>query len=113
MSIKEILAEKLLNSGTDVKNNVLDVLYNTELKTRTDACLKLLSKIEEQQKELKKLRVSNNNIYNEDGTVQSGGFTKERIGEINNAKANLEKLEKALESALERNDFTKALELGK
>ena len=113
MSIKETLAEKLLNSGSDVKSNILDTLYNRELTTRTDACLKLLTKIEEKEKELKKLKVSDNNIYDEGGTVVAGGYSKGRIDEIKKVKEELDKLNRALENALENNDFSKALELGK
>ena len=113
MSIKETLATKLLNSGGDVKNNILDTLYNNELKARTDACLKVLSKIEEKEKELKKLKVADNNIFDEKGTVVAGGYSKARVDEIKRATEELEKLNRALENALENNDFTKALELGK
>ena len=111
--IKEKLAERLLTSGSDVKNNVLDTLYNNELKTRTDACLKVLTKIEEKEKELKKLKVSDNNIYDEKGTVVAGGYSKARVDDIKKASEELERLNKALENALENNDFTKVLELGK
>ena len=111
--IKEKLAERLLTSGSDVKNNVLDTLYNNELKTRTDACLKVLTKIEEKEKELKKLKVSDNNIYDEKGTVVAGGYSKARVDDIKKASDELERLNKALENALENNDFTKVLELGK
>ena len=111
--IKEKLAERLLTSGSDVKNNVLDTLYNNELKTRTDACLKVLTKIEEKEKELKKLKVSDNNIYDEKGTVVAGGYSKARVDDIKKASDELERLNKALENALENNDFTRVLELGK
>lgn len=111
--IKEKLAERLLTSGSDVKNNILDTLYNNELKTRTDACLKVLTKIEEKEKELKKLKVSDNNIYDEKGTVVAGGYSKARVDDIKKASDELERLNKALENALENNDFTKVLELGK
>ena len=111
--IKEKLAERLLTSGSDVKNNILDTLYNNELKTRTDACLKVLTKIEEKEKELKKLKVSDNNIYDEKGTVVAGGYSKARVDDIKKASEELERLNKALENALENNDFTKVLELGK
>lgn len=111
--IKEKLAERLLTSGSDVKNNILDTLYNNELKTRTDACLKVLTKIEEKEKELKKLKVSDNNIYDEKGTVVAGGYSKARVDDIKKVSDELERLNKALENALENNDFTKVLELGK
>ena len=113
MSIKQTLAERLLNSGSDVKSNILDTLYNNELRTRTDACLKVLTKIEEKEKELKKLKVSDNNIYDEKGTVVAGGYSKARVEDIRKTSEDLDKLNKALESALENNDFTKVLELGK
>lgn len=113
MNIKETLAEKLKNSSTDVKNNVISSLYADELAARTAACIKVLSKIDEKEKELKKLKTPDNLVFDVDGTVTNSGFTKGRIEEIKKSTKELESLNVALEYALERNEFSKVLELGK
>ena len=113
MSIKNLLAEKLLNSGSTVKSNVIDTLYQNELTTRTNACISLLKKIEAKENELKKSSVADNVIYDKDGVPLTEGYSKNRVEELKKLRKEITALETALSDALEKNDFTKALELGK
>lgn len=108
-TIKLDLADKLTTCSDEVKARVLDVLYQSELKKRTDACVTVLAMIDEQQKAYKKAAKPDHETYTENGERETSGFTKERADELRRIRERISKLETALKKALEDNDFTLVL----
>lgn len=113
MDIKIQVAERLIGSSKSVKDKVLEVLTNKELERRTEACLKIIEKIEELDKQYKKESKPDIETYNEDGTVDKTSFSKEKVDSLRKLREQRVRFDDALKKALEQNDFSKALELTK
>lgn len=111
-TVKEVLSEKLKLSNEDVKAKLIDHMYNEEVARRTAACLKVITKIQESDKELAKLSRGDVETFNEAGEPNTPVYTKERVDALKKAKETNQKLLSALDSALNKNDFKKVLELG-
>ena len=113
MELKIQVAERLAESNTIVRERVIEHLKNQEVERRTDATLKVVAKIDDVTKELKKLTKPDIENFDEDGKSVYTAFSKERAKQIKDAKELKEKLEKALEKALTSNEFDKVFELSK
>lgn len=107
MSVKELLDKKLESVGGVVKDSILSKLFDREVKKRTDACLVVLEKIESTEEKLKKLKVEDLVAYNEFGEPTQKAYSKARFDDIKRTTGELDKLNNALEMALENNDFSK------
>lgn len=113
MDIKKEVAEKLVGTSEKVKDRVLDFLIERELEKRTSACLKVIEKITELEKSLAKESKPDMESYDLEGNVTSTSFSKERVQSLRKLREEREKLDGALKKALENNDFSRVLELGK
>lgn len=113
LDIKTELAEKLVSGNKEVKDRVIDVLYQQELTRRTDACVKVLAMIADAEKEYNKLAKPDHQTFNEDGSESSKAFTKERVDQLKQMREKKAKYEAALQAALENNNFAKVLEVTK
>lgn len=113
MEIKNEIAERLVGSSGVVKEKVIDILFQKELDRRTDACLKVIEKLAELDKQYKKENKPDIETYNEDGTVDKQTYSKEKAEALRRLREQRSNLDAALKKALEHNDFSKVLELGK
>lgn len=114
MEIKNKVAEMLANVSTGcekVKNAVIQNLYDAELQRRVDAALKCIAKIEELDKELKKISKPDVETYNADGSVANQSYSKDKVEQIKNKNKEKENFETALMQALEKNDFDALLKV--
>jgi transcription termination factor NusB len=113
MDIKQTVTDLLKDSGQNVKDQVVNTLFKAELDKRTDACLKVIEKITENEKAYKKANKPDIETFKEDGKVDTSGYSKAKVEELKKMREEKEKLDTALQNALEKNDFTKLLELAK
>ena len=80
---------------------------------RVNACLTVLNKINDLEIEYKKVNKPDVETFSETGEKISSSFSKEKVQTLKDLRERHEKLDSALRNALEKNDFTKVLELGK
>jgi hypothetical protein len=107
-TIHSAVAEQIKDSGQRVVTIVVDKLVQVEIEKRTEALLKGLAKVTTAKNDLKKLDKPDIKQHFPDG---EGGFLKPVEGysedlmkKVNGAKEALAKLEKILDTALEKND---------
>ena len=111
--IRAKVVEQLATANTAVKDKVIDHLYQEELAKRTAATLKVVSRLEETEKEYRKLEKPDVETFGADGVVANASYSKERNEARKKNREEAAKLEAALKAALEENKFDKVLELGK
>lgn len=111
--IRAKVVEQLATANGTVREKVIDHLYQEELAKRTAATLKVVGKLEDAEKEFRKLEKPDVETYAADNTVASASFSKERNEARKKNREEAAKLEAALKAALEENKFDKVLELGK
>lgn len=110
-ALRTDIAEKLANSGQQVRGLVVEQLTQDEIKRRVQSVLNVLEKIETKQKELRKLENGGVVNFNGDGTALSPVFTKQQLEDMKKSKEHIAKLQGAMEKAFESSDFGKLHEL--
>lgn len=113
MDIKNEIAERLVGSSEVVKEKVIDILFQKELDRRTDACLKVIEKLAELDKQYSKENKPDVVTYNEDGSIDKSSYSKDKVDALRKLREQRTNLDNALKKALVDNDFSKVLELGK
>lgn len=103
-SILEQVADKLKNSGSDVASGVVDTLVNEEVEKRKGLVLKAIGVLENKEKELKKIKPDLVALDGEGKTV-SENWSKGQLDKRNKLQQSIDKLNKALNNALENNDY--------
>lgn len=104
--IRSVIAERLKYSTGSVSDRVVDALVEKELAKRVELILAALGERDRLKKEQNKLKPDNVS-YDADGKIVGESFSKGRLDELNKNKAQLEKLEKAIDAALTDGDFSK------
>ena len=112
-SVKESVTEQLGAVGPSVREKVVTLLVDAEIEKRTNAVVAVVRKLDEANAALKKINRPDTETYNEDGSVASASFTKQRLDEVKKTKETIAKLEKALDEAFDKSDFQKVFELSK
>lgn len=113
LQVRADVAEALAQSGQQIRTLVISDLTQTEIAKRKVAVLKVLSKVDEAYKELRKQESQGERKFDLAGTpIGEPSFTKAQLGEIKKVKEEVAKLQAALEKAFSDNDFQKVLELG-
>lgn len=110
--IREAVKNGLLNANDVVKADIILQFVNEEVGKRKDATMKVLSKIEEIEREIRKVRPTHAGYDQSGEPVGTPVFTKEQVDGLKKSNEQLTKLTNALELALVKNDFTKVFELG-
>lgn len=103
-SIRAKVAEGLKNSGEAVAQGVADQLVEKELNRRKDLISKALVKLDDLEKEQKKFK-PDNNIYGEDESIVQEGWKKETLDARKKNQAKIDKLNKAIDDALNNNNY--------
>lgn len=102
--IKTDVAAKISESGPTVKENVINVLAEIEIKRRTDLLVSAFKKREEIEKELKKYK-EDDVTYDLDLKPLTKGFTKAVAEKYQKQKGELTKLINAVEKAVKENQY--------
>lgn len=107
VSIQTAVAEEIKGSGDKVKQIVIAKLADLEINKRVEAIQTGLGKIKGLQADLKKLDKPDvkNHFPNGEGKLEAiSGYSDDLVTKITKAKEGLAKLEKAVDTALEKND---------
>ena len=104
-SIKQIIADKLKASAPIVKESIIQQLVDAEILVRKELIItKGLNKLDELNKELKKLKPDNIS-YDSEGKVLSETWTKAAVDNAKKIKDTITKVENAIEKALTENNY--------
>lgn len=113
LSLQVKVAEMIkTNAPQQVEDKVIGALVEREVKRRSDALTQAidgLSKMEGDRRKMKPDLVT----YNEDGTVKDQSFSKKLIDEQQKLDKKIDKHTKAINKALENNDYGDLYNLGK
>lgn len=104
IDIKEKVAQKLVESGERVIGDVIDLLTNSEINRRIQIVVKAVSKIENDEKILKKLDNPDITTY-DDKKVKADSYSAHRIADITKTKESLDKLKALFNKTLETSDI--------
>lgn len=111
-TIKEMVSERLAQDVPVVKNRVIDLLTEQEIKKRVDAVVAVITKLDETKKEFYKLK-PDNVVFDIDGNVLTEGYTKATLENRKKKAEQVAKLEKALDQAFddEKPNFEQVLKI--
>lgn len=105
MEIKELVANKIAQSGTTVANMVTDMLVSKEIEKRSQAIIASLVALEKVEKDLVSVSKPDvNELLDAEGkVVQPAAYSKSKLEQIKKAKEKVENLTKAINNCLETN----------
>jgi hypothetical protein len=106
VSIQQKVATKIAESGPAVEDIIVGKLVQAELSKRTELVMKGMGILDTLRKDLKKIdKPDIEGTFNAEGQPNNDAkYTKGKIDEITKAKQKVEKLTKAIDEALEKND---------
>lgn len=112
-TIREAIAQRIAESGPHVRDGVLNVLTEKEIRRRSDAILKGLEMEDQHSKEIRKLEKPDLVTYDANGNETSANFSKTRVEDLKKTREKRDKMHRALENALamEEPNFQKLFEL--
>lgn len=110
-SIRAAIKDNLKTVGPTVQSALVEVATKKEVERRV-AAQSVLEKIEETEKELKKIKPTYAGYDLQGKGVGEPIYTKEQADSYKKLNEQGAKLHSALEKALTESDFTKVLELG-
>lgn len=96
-----------------VRQKVVDILADRGIEARATALEKALTRRSDLQRDLKKAEKPDVEHFNPDGSPAPALYTKAKVEEVKKAREALDKVEKAIDLALTKNDFTKVKEVAK
>lgn len=114
LKLQEQIKEVLAGSSPKVRELVVSHLTVAEIERRKDAVLFVLTKLSEQQKNIRKLEDGGTVVWDRNGNVTGPPtFTKDQLKTIKDAQEAHNRLQAALAAAFEKNEWPKLLELSK
>jgi hypothetical protein len=99
-TINEQVAERIKGIAPDVENKVVDLLVDKEVNRRVEIITQGLGKLEELDRESRKLSKPDVETFGEDGNLSSSGYSKARKEEREKLAQRIDKLTKAVEKAV-------------
>lgn len=109
-TVHTMVAGRLATIVPVVTDKVVDVLVGREVQKRSDAMVKVIDLLDQQEKALSKIRPDQLQ-HDEKGTVLSSTYSKQRLDEKKKAEAAVERTTKAITVALEKGDFNEVYKL--
>lgn len=107
-ALRKDIAAALAGTGAKVREMVVSELVTEEISKRKAAVLKVLAKIDEKQKEGKKIENSGITSFGLDGKPTGAPtFTKQQLDDLKKVNEVITKLQKALDDAFTNSDFSK------
>jgi hypothetical protein len=111
-TITDAVATKIAEISPAVNEKVIDHLVSIELEKRSSTIISSLEKLRGLQVELKKIRPDVGGAFDEDGNeTKPTLYSKEKFEARKKATEQIEKLQKALDSAIDKGDMSKLYEL--
>lgn len=111
--IREAVKEGLVNASETVRASIVASYVKEETEKRIKATTSVFEKIEALELELRKIKPTFAGFTLENKPVGEAIYTRDQVDQAKKANEQLEKLTKALELALTKNDFTKVFEVAK
>ncbi len=103
-SIKEAIVLAIKGSSEQIVKSVIEELADVEIQVRKNLVIKAMNKLDELEKEGKKLKPDNIS-YNEDGTIATSTWTKGALDAVKKNRESIAKIENSIEKALSQNDY--------
>lgn len=113
MEYKDLLtrvSDLVKGSKDEVSKRVVDSLVEQQVAERTDKVAKGLALVDRLDKDIKKVKPDQRSIAS-DGTEQPGTFSPQKWEELKKLKERYERATKALDLAIEQQDFGKLTEV--
>lgn len=105
VDIRQAVTDKLNNSGESVKSRVIDSLVESTLKKRVQQITDAMSELDKLEKDMRRLK-PDIVAYNEDSSIASQAFSKKVLDERKKISDRTEKLKRAIDKALDKNDYS-------
>ena len=112
VDIRARVKDGLLNANEQVKEAIVFNYVAEEVSKRIKATTNVLSLIESTEREIRKVKPAPAGYDDKGNAIGSVYFSKEQAENLKKLREGLGKLEKAVELALTKNDFSKVFELG-
>ena len=110
--IRSAIKYGLVKANEHVRAAIVKSETEKELTRRVEATAKVITKIEELEVERRKIKPTFQGKKLDGSNVGEEFYTDEQVKAVKENQEKLARLTKALEAALDKNDFTKVLELG-
>lgn len=105
IGIRAAVAAGVASLGGRTREQVVEHFATLQANKQAEALIKGLEKLTQLERDLQKINKPDVQTFNEDGTVASATFSKERIEERKKLNEQIEKLTKAINKADEGDDF--------
>lgn len=109
-SIGQKVADQIANAGPVILEKVINNLANLEIEKRATALLNAVNLAVATKRELQKIK-PDIVAYNDKGEEASANWSKPKLEEKKKLEEKLAKIEKAVDLAVNKNDFSKVSEL--
>jgi len=111
-TITDVVAEKIAEISPAVNDKVIDALVARELDKRSDAILAGLDKLNSLKNDLKKIKPDVGGYFDEDGNeTKPMQYSKAKFEELKKGKEQIDKVQKALDLAIDKGDMSKLYDL--
>lgn len=105
MSIREKIADQLANITPSVVDQVVEAIATRETNKRSEAIIKVIDKLDQAEKEMKKLERPDQVFYNDKNEVDVAVFSEGRKNERMKKAKLIERLTNAITKAIEKGDM--------
>lgn len=105
MSVREKIAEQLANITPSVVDQVVETVATRETNKRAEAIVKVIDKLDQAEKEMKKLERPDQVFYDIDGKVDVAVFSEGRKNERQKKAKLIERLNSAITKAIVNGDM--------
>lgn len=109
-TVQDVVAQEIASLGEVVAEGLIEHLVKLEREKRIASVIKAEELLRKLKREHNRHR-PNNKLYDEGGAEVQAYFTKDALDAKNKSQENIDKLEAALNKALEGNDFDKLNDL--
>lgn len=100
VTINSAVAERIKASAPEVETRLVEMLVDREVSRRVELIGQGLAKLDEMAREARKLEKPTHVTLNRDGTTASETFTKEALEAIKKHTEKTDKLQRAVDKAL-------------
>lgn len=102
-----VVSDMLKKDGVSaIEEKVAETMFAREINKRSEAVVKVLDLISQEEKELKKIDRADIQTYDRTGKpVGEGTYSKARLEDIQKRTKKIEKLKGAINKALEKSDY--------
>lgn len=111
MNITEAVAKKIADAGPDTLERVVSTLAEEVLRKRVNALVSAYTESDNLAKKLRTLKPDQLG-YDDTGAVVSQSYSKQRLEERKKVEARTARVNKAINKAVESNDFGDLFKLG-